>query len=307
LIHNHLNPDEREFNAIDRDWSIRTILGVGDDFEYEVISKEDWVGRRLVADRFRADNVFIAGDAAHLWVPYAGFGMNAGIADATNLAWLLGARLQGWAEEAILDAYAAERQPITEQVSQFAMDHAQKMIKARVAVPAQIEAPGPEGEALRAQLGEASYALNVAQFCCAGLNFGYFYDRSPIVASDGEEPPPYTMDTFTASTVPGCRAPHFWLADGRSLYDSFGPAYTLLRFDRAVDAAPLLNAAATRRVPFALLDIDAGATAVPPAYRHALVACRSDQHVAWRGDRVPAAPAQLVDVLRGAVATPPGR
>jgi 2-polyprenyl-6-methoxyphenol hydroxylase-like FAD-dependent oxidoreductase len=116
LIHNHLNPGELEFDAVDPDWSIRTILGVGDDFDYEVISKEDWVGRRLVADRFRAGNVFIAGDAAHLWVPYAGFGMNAGIADATNLAWLLGARLQGWAEEAILDAYAAERQPITEQV-----------------------------------------------------------------------------------------------------------------------------------------------------------------------------------------------
>jgi 2-polyprenyl-6-methoxyphenol hydroxylase-like FAD-dependent oxidoreductase len=307
LIHNHLNPDELEFDAVDRDRSIRTILGVGDDFEYEVISKEDWVGRRLVADRFRAGNVFIAGDAAHLWVPYAGFGMNAGIADATNLAWLLGARLQGWAEETILDAYAAERQPITEQVSQFAMDHAQKMIKARGAVPAQIEAPGPEGEALRAQLGEASYALNVAQFCCAGLNFGYFYDRSPIVAGDGEVPPPYTMDTFTASTVPGCRAPHFWLADGRSLYDAFGPAYTLLRFDRTVDAAPLLDAAAARRMPLALLDIDAAVTMVPPAYRHALVACRSDQHVAWRGDRVPAAPAQLVDVLRGAAATPPRR
>ena len=62
--------------------SIRTILGVGADFAYEVISKEDWFGRRLVADRFRDRRVFICGDAAHLWVPYAGYGMNAGIADA---------------------------------------------------------------------------------------------------------------------------------------------------------------------------------------------------------------------------------
>ena len=29
--------------------------------------------------------------------------------------------------------------------------------------------------------------------------------------------PGYSMAEFTASTVPGCRAPHFWLADGRSL------------------------------------------------------------------------------------------
>ena len=31
-------------------------------------------------------------------MPYAGYGMNAGIADATNLAWLLAAFLQGWAD-----------------------------------------------------------------------------------------------------------------------------------------------------------------------------------------------------------------
>ena len=300
LIHNHLNPGELDFDAVDRDWSIRTILGVGDDFRYEVISKEDWVGRRLVADRFRVGNVFIAGDAAHLWVRYAGYGMNAGIADATGLAWLLAAHLDGWAEESILDAYEAERQPITEQVSRFAMDHAQKMIKARGEVPAGIEEPGPEGETLRAALGEASYALNVAQFCCAGLNFGYFYDRSPIIVGDGDTAPPYTMGTFSESSVPGCRAPHFWLADGRSVYDAFGPGYTLLRFSNAVDVEPLRAAAAACRMPLAVLDVDRQATQVPRAYRHALVVCRPDQHVAWRGDDAPASSAQLIDVLRGA-------
>jgi 2-polyprenyl-6-methoxyphenol hydroxylase-like FAD-dependent oxidoreductase len=70
-VHNYLLPDETDFDSIDRDWAIRQILGVGDDFEYEVISKEDWVGRRLVADRFRDRRVFICGDAAHLWIPMA--------------------------------------------------------------------------------------------------------------------------------------------------------------------------------------------------------------------------------------------
>lgn len=189
LVHNHLNADEPEFDSVDRDRSIREILGVGEDFHYDVISKEDWVGRRLVADRFRDRRVFIAGDAAHLWVPYAGYGMNAGIADAINLSWLLAACVQGWADERILDAYQAERQPITEQVSQFAMDHAQKMIRARRAVPPDIEVPGPEGDALRAEIGREAYELNVQQFCCAGLNFGYFYTGSPIIVTDGEAPP----------------------------------------------------------------------------------------------------------------------
>ncbi len=298
LVHNHLNPDELEFDSVDRDTSIRTILGVAADFRYEVIGTEDWVGRRLVADRFRSGNVFLAGDAAHLWVPYAGFGMNAGIADAVNLAWLLVARLHGWADERILDAYEAERQPITEQVSQFAMDHAQKMIKARGAVPTRIEEDSPEGDALRAAAGDEAYRLNVAQFCCAGLNFGYFYDRSPIIVGDGEKAPAYSMGSFTASTVPGCRAPHFWLADGRSLFDAFGPGYTLLRFDRDAAIDVLVEAAAALRLPLAVVEVDSAE--VPAAYRHKLVLCRGDQHVVWRGDAAPALPARLFDALRGA-------
>ncbi len=124
LIHNHLAADETGFESVDRDWALRTILGVNDQFRYEILSKEDWVGRRLVADRFRDRRAFICGDAAHLWIPYAGYGMNAGIADAVDLCWILAAVLQGWASPRMLDAYEAERQPITEQVSHFAINHA---------------------------------------------------------------------------------------------------------------------------------------------------------------------------------------
>jgi len=298
LVHNHLMPDEEDFEAIDRDASIRHILGVGPDFDYEILSKEDWIGRRLVAERFRSGRVFICGDAAHLWVPYAGYGMNAGIADALNLSWHLASHLAGWASAAVLDAYESERLPITEQVSRFAMDHALQMIKARAAVPPRIEEPGPEGDAIRAAQGRASYELNVQQFCCAGLNFGYFYDRSPLIAYDGEAQPAYSMGGFTASTVPGCRAPHFRLADGSSLYDAFGPDYTLLRLDPSLDVAPLADAAKARAVPLRLLDV--ARRAAPAPYQHALVLCRADQHVAWRGNAVPANLLSLVDRLCGA-------
>ncbi|NCT98512.1 MAG: FAD-dependent oxidoreductase [Comamonadaceae bacterium] len=302
LVHNHLNPHETEFDSVDRDQSIRHILGVGDDFQYEVISKEDWVGRRLVADRFRDRRAFIAGDAAHLWVPYAGYGMNAGIADALNLSWLLAAQVQGWADPSMLDAYEAERQPITEQVSRFAMDHAQKMIKARSAVPPNIEANDAAGAAARALIGDEAYQLNVQQFCCAGLNYGYYYSGSPIIAADGEAPPAYTMGDFTPSTVPGCRAPHFWLADGRSLYDAFGAGYTLLLAQAATEAQPLLDAAAEAGVPLTVLDVSREVRR-PPEYRHALLLCRPDQHVVWRGDTVPADARALVAMLRGAART----
>ena len=163
--------------------------------------------------------------------------------------------LKGWADPAILDAHEAERLPITEQVSHYAMNTAMSLARARGAGAAAIEDAGPEGDAARAAFGRKLYDLNMPQYCCGGLNFGYFYDRSPIIAYDGETAPPYTMHEFSQSTVPGCRTPHVWLRDGRSLYDALGPDFTLLRFDRSADADPLMQAAARLGVPLALLDV----------------------------------------------------
>jgi 2-polyprenyl-6-methoxyphenol hydroxylase-like FAD-dependent oxidoreductase len=301
LIHNYLSDEEHDFEAVDRDLSIRTILGVDRDFQYEVLKKEDWIGRRLVAEKFRDRRVFICGDAAHIWVPYAGYGMNAGIADAENLAWLLAACLNGWADEAILRAYEAERLPITEQVSHFAMRHATAMSQQRRAVPANIEDLDAAGAALRAHTGRMAYELNVQQYCCAGLNFGYFYDSSPIIAADGGDPPPFSMGDFTPSSVPGCRTPHLWLQDGSSLYDLHGAGYCLLRFDSTVSVEGLLLAAATRGVPMKVIDIDPALRG--DAYERRLVLSRPDLHVAWRGDAVPADPLALIDQIRGAPST----
>ena len=299
LVHNHLHPHEPEFDSVDRDASIRHILGVDANFKYDIITKEDWVGRRLLSNRFRDRRVFLAGDAAHLWVPYAGYGMNAGIADAINLAWLLDAAVKGWGGEAILDAYEAERHPITEQVSHFVMNHAQKMIKARRAVPANLEDLDPEGEAARALIGAEAYELNVQQFCCEGLNFGYYYEKSPIIAHEAQPAPAYTMGAFTPSTVPGCRAPHFWLDSGASLYDLLGHGYSLLRFDASVEVHGFLDAAQNMKIPLQLIDLHAQSQ-VPSAYQHRLILCRTDQHVIWRGDALEAAHQPLLDVLRGA-------
>ncbi len=298
LIHNYLLPHERDFDSVDRDVCIRALLGVDSRFAYELLGREDWVGRRLVANTFRDRRVFICGDAAHLWVPYAGYGMNAGIADAMNLSWMLAAHLQGWAPATLLDAHEKERLPTTEQVSRFVAKHAENAIAERTTLPPEIEDDTAAGAAARAKVGKAAYDLHVQQFACAGLNYGYCYTSSPIIAYDGEPPPRFTMRDYTPSTVPGCRTPHLWLAGGRSLYDAVGAYYTLLRFEPSLDVSSLLAAARERGVPLTVLDIVPRESRAP--YLHALVLNRPDGHVAWRSDRTPQDPHALIDLVRGA-------
>ena len=255
-MQNFSYPGETGLDHLDRDWVIRSILGVGPDFEYEVLSREDWVARRLVASKFRDRRVFICGDAAHVWMPLGGFGMSAGIADAANLAWKLAGVLHGWATPEILDAYEAERQPITDQASRIISDIGHQVMMQRKSCRRTVERLDAIGEAARAAAGQLAYALDVEQQCCGGLNFGYFYDRSPIIAYDEEQAPSYTMGTFTSATVPGCRVPHVWIEEQRSLYDAMGPDYTLLRLDPTAHVDGIVTAATQRGLPLAVLDVN---------------------------------------------------
>jgi 3-(3-hydroxy-phenyl)propionate hydroxylase len=65
----------------------------------------------LVAERWSAGRVFLAGDAAHQTPPFYGQGMCHGIRDVRNLLWKVAAVLDGTAAPALLDTYQAEREP----------------------------------------------------------------------------------------------------------------------------------------------------------------------------------------------------
>ncbi|SCG19272.1 2-polyprenyl-6-methoxyphenol hydroxylase [Micromonospora echinofusca] len=68
-----------------------------------------------IADTFRRGPVLLAGDAGHVHSPAGGQGMNLGIVDAVDLGHTLADVLAG-APETLLDAYAARRRPMAEEV-----------------------------------------------------------------------------------------------------------------------------------------------------------------------------------------------
>jgi 2-polyprenyl-6-methoxyphenol hydroxylase-like FAD-dependent oxidoreductase len=285
LVHDYL-ADHEEFEDLDAEANLCAILGVESLAGIATISTQQWTGRRMLADRFRSGRLFICGDAAHIWVPFGGYGMNAGIADAESLAWCLSAVLEGWGGPRVLDAYEPERMPITEQVSKTAMDKAIAVASDRQAVPGRLAEPGAEGDAVRHEFGKRVYERNVDQYCAEGLNFGYYYSDSPVIVEDGETPPPYTMGHYEPSAVPGARFPHLWLeAETRSLYDLLGPGFTLLsvsgEFHNHIEqaAGQLKIPLRAVRLPHSVQD--------QPWFDHDAYLVRQDTHVVWRGSDRP--------------------
>jgi hypothetical protein len=158
----------------------------------------------------------------------------------------------------------------------------------------------PDGDAARAELGRRLASGNrMAWENPLHTHLGYRYDGSPICVPDGAPPPePEDARDYRPSSHPGSRAPHAWLADGRSTLDLFGRGFTLLRFTGAPDAGALAAAAGARGVPLDIVTVDEPGIGV--LYARKLVLVRPDGHVAWRGDAVPGEPLHLIDRIRGA-------
>ncbi|WP_330335560.1 FAD-dependent monooxygenase (plasmid) [Streptomyces sp. NBC_00536] len=68
--------------------------------------------RGAVATRMGEGRCFVAGDAAHVYGPASGQGLNTGVQDAYNLAWKLAMVEQGWTGRELLRTYEEERVPV---------------------------------------------------------------------------------------------------------------------------------------------------------------------------------------------------
>ena len=100
--------------------------------------------------------------------------------------------------------------------------------------------------------------------------------------------------TYTPTTTPGYRPPAIYLADGKSIFDLFGFGYTLLNFlPGNIETTTFESEAKQLNIPFLAVAIeDKKAREV---YGFNLVLIRPDQHIAWRGHKVPD---DIQDILR---------
>jgi len=253
----------------DRDWPavLRTALGVAVP-DLEVLSVLPWRAEMLVADRYSAGRVHLAGDAAHVMPPYAAMGANTGISDAHELGWKLAAVLSGDAAPALLDTYDAERRP----AGWFAADQSAR-----------------RADQMSGAAGDPGLAHPLV------LVAGGFQYTDGALCHDGA-PDPEPVGEFAPAGRVGTRVPHRWLdaARTRSTLDLAGPVWAVLV---SGDPRPWERAAggmAVQRLDADFLPDGTG------------LLLRPDDVVAWRGTD-PEAPARVRrGILRAAPVSPAG-
>ena len=261
---------------------IRKGVGVAD-LEVSVLGVSPWEASAIVADRYRVGDVFLAGDAAHEMPPTGGFGLNTGVQDVHNLTWKIAAVLRGKADEALLDSYHAERQPLGQIITRNSLANALSM--GRTARQSNVL---PRREFLNEQ----------------GLIFGVCYQSTAVVA-DGT--PAISVDDpvteYVPSARPGCRAPHVWVMRGDekiSTIDLFGPHFVLLAGSKGEAwrrAAQGLGASSPPLIAFTvgkdadLSDPDGNWHEIYGVDSDGAVLVRPDGHVAWRSRSHQANPA----------------
>jgi 2-polyprenyl-6-methoxyphenol hydroxylase-like FAD-dependent oxidoreductase len=255
---------------------------------YETLYVGQWTQRLMLADRYRDGRVFLAGDAAHLVIPTGGLGMNTGAGDAVDLAWKLAGTLHGWGGPWLLESYEAERRPIGARNVAASRKASRGRRAWRAAWRPEITDDSDAGARARAELAEVADREQRWSNDLLGIELGYRYENSPLIASeDGQGPDPDSF-AYTPTTWPGARLPHIWLDDGTPIADHLGRCFTLLHTPGAeAPAREFARAFAVASAPFATFEMRSAAAG--PVYEdHALILVRPDLHVVWRGrDRLP--------------------
>lgn len=260
---------------------------VGCKFDFEVVVSNPWSAHYLVAEQYNKERVFLAGDACHQYMPTGGYGMNSGIAEVGNLGWKLAAALEGWGGAVLLRSYQEERRPIAKLSWATSQKHLDVRFKLAnlYAETGDVSGATAEAAARRLKLGQQIANLGNKENEGWGVEHGYRYEGSGVICREAGTLPVFTAETYIPSTWPGSRLPHLFLSDGSPVFDHLGKWFTLIVLDVS-DSSEIESAALERGVPLKVLRIDD--ENAKKVYERNLILVRPDQHVAWRGDRLPA-------------------
>lgn len=294
---NHITLNARLPDDADLEAEVRSRIG----FEVDValVNSTTWRLHLLLAERYRDRRVFIAGDAAHLVIPTGGLGMNSGVGDAVDLAWKLAGTVHGWGGPGLLDSYEPERRRVGERNVRASGWAAEGLGLWRSKVTADVAADTPEGERVRAEVGAAAQVHQRRVHEMIGVELGYSYAGSELVAAEpgDERDADWDTTTYTPHTRPGVRVPHVWLKDGSAVQDVVGRDYTVLDLTGRADLEPLVAAFATVGAPLSVVSSDEPNART--AYDCSMLLLRPDLHVAWRGEALPDDVPALVAMATG--------
>jgi len=310
--HYHIADDKATFLIMHdstKHWTLHAVVAKPEDMAvqfgrtigvpvpYEMLYVGEWKQNLLLAERYRAGRVLLAGDAVHLVVPTGGLGMNTGVGDAVDLGWKLHATLRGWGGPNLLPSYEIERRQVGDRAVGASRYASLGRRTWRSQYRPNIRDATPEGQATRDNLARVANVEQRKTNEMIGAELGYRYVESPVI---WEEPggPEHLFRDYIPTTWPGARLPHVWLEPGRSVHDAIGDGYTLLRLGRSqADMRGLKDAMRALGAPFQVLAIDADAPR--DVYGYDLILVRPDLHVVWRGNQPPSDPVQLARLATG--------
>jgi len=263
------------------------LRSTGLDLDIAIERVEPWAVHRLIAERYREKRIFLVGDACHLHPPMGGYGMNMGIGDAVDLGWKLAAVLQGWGGERLLESYEMERRPVHEKVIFQAVQN--YALLGNQLTRDSLEANTLQGEQVRLEAGKKIIDHKSAEFYTLGVVLGDCYAESPVVQHERNARSGINIadvgvpGDYLPSSVPGCLAPHVWVADDVSLYDLLGPGMTLICRPGKDESCAQDVAKDVRSAGISLAVVGSDHPMVLERYPAAFTLVRPDQFVAWRG------------------------
>ena len=293
----HLMLQDRQlWNEVDPQTSIEAVLGKSTNIE--IISVQPWIAHALVADKYHNNRVILAGDAAHLFTPTGGFGMNTGVSDAIDIAWKIQAMLEGWGGKYLIDSYFKERHAIGIRNTKEAADCFDQLYSV-MQYGDILDEDSNEAITLREELS-SNLKEQDKLIASSGTLLGYRYNNSPIIIPDGTDETLDSPRKYIPTARPGHRAPHIWLEEGVSIYDKFDKNFTLLLFNKDKNEADIFLQQA-KKVNFPVKVLHIADEDAFKLYNAQLVLVRPDLMIAWRSNNYPNDIASIIDTVRGAI------